>query len=146
LTYWIAALLLVAFGFVTGFSIGPPFLLVGLVLLALGRLRRWPRLFWPPLVGVVALIIGVVVFAPLTCTATEDAGSLSQTVCTSILGPTWSGSGLYNPPPDAFALAFRVGLGAGVVDAIMTFVWLTILRQRPRGAGREDGHQGSSSL
>ena len=146
MSYWIAALLLVAFGFVTGFSIGPPFLLVGLALLVLGPVRRWPRLFWPPLVGVLAFILGVVLFVPLSCTATADAGQISKTVCTSILGPTWSGSGLYNPPPEAFALALRVGLGAGVVAAIVTFVWLTVRRQRPRGAGRDDSHQGSSSL
>ena len=58
--YWIAALLLVAFGFITGFSIGPPFLLVGLAMLVLGPLRRRPRLYWPPLVGVLAFILGVV--------------------------------------------------------------------------------------
>ena len=34
----------------------------------------------------------------------------------------------------------------GVVAAIVTFVWLTVRRQRPRGAGRDDSHQGSSSL
>ena len=105
MSYWIAALLLVAFGFVTGFSIGPPFLVVGLALLVLGPVRRWPRLFWPPLVGVVAFILGVVLFVPLSCTATADVGQISRTVCTGILGPTWSGSGLYNPPPEAFAIA-----------------------------------------
>jgi hypothetical protein len=144
LSYWIAALLLVAFGFVTGFSIGPPFLVVGLALLVLGPVRRWPRLFWPPLVGVLAFSLGVVLFLPLTCTATADVGQMSKTVCTGILGPAWSGSGLYNPPPEAFALAFRAG--AGVVAAIVTFVWLTLGPQRPRGAGREDGHQSSSLL
>lgn len=41
MSYWLVALLLTAFGFVTGFSIGAPFLLVGLAML----------IFWPPLVG-----------------------------------------------------------------------------------------------
>jgi hypothetical protein len=73
MSYWMAALLLVAFGFVTGFSIGPPFFLVGLALLVLGPLRRWPRLFWPPLVGVLAFTLGVVLFIPLSCTATAES-------------------------------------------------------------------------
>jgi hypothetical protein len=70
--YWIAALLLVAFGFITGFSIGPPFLLVGLAMLVLGPLRRWPRLYWPPLVGLLAFIVGVVLVVPMHCTATAE--------------------------------------------------------------------------
>ena len=131
MSYWIAALLLVAFGFVTGFSIGPPFLLVGLAMLVLGPLRRWPRLFWPSLVGVIAFTFGVVLFVPLSCTATAEIGQVSYIACTGILGPIWSGSGLYNPPPEAFALALRVGVGAGVATAIVTLVWLT-LRRRER--------------
>ena len=129
--YWIAALLLVAFGFVTGFSIGPPFLLVGLAMLVLGPLRRWPRLFLPPLVGVLGFILGVFLVVPLSCTATAEVSQVSHTVCSSILGPTWSGSSVYNPPPEAFALAFRAGVGTGVATATVTLVWLT-LRRRER--------------
>ena len=76
--YWIAALLLVAFGFVTGFSIGPPFLLAGLAML--------------------------------------------------VLGLSWSGTGLYNPPPEAFDLGLRVGIAGGIGAAIVTFVSLTLRR------------------
>jgi hypothetical protein len=143
LGYWIAALLLVAFGFVTGFSIGPPFLLVGLALLVLGPLRRWPRLFWPPLAGVLVFILGVVLFIPLSCTAT-GFGQISNTVCTSILGPTWSGSGLYNPPPEAFARAFRAGVGAGAVAAIATLVWLTLRRRQRRVRPDEQSDEGGA--
>jgi len=134
--YWIGALLLIAFGFVTGFSIGPPFLIVGLAMLVLGPLRRWPRLFWPPLIGVVAFWTGYLLVVPLSCTGTSTtaAGGVSHTVCSSILGPTWSGSGLYNPPPEAFALAFRAGLAAAVTAAIATLAWLTLRRHRERPA------------
>jgi hypothetical protein len=107
-------------------------LLVGLALLVLGPLRRWPRLFWPPLAGVLVFILGVVLFIPLSCTATGEVGQISNTVCTSILGSTWSGSGLYNPPPEAFALAFRAGVGAGAVAAIATLVGLTLRRSGVR--------------
>lgn len=101
MSYWIAALLLVAFGFVTGFSIGPPFLVVGLALLILGPVRRWPRLLWPPLVGVVACILGVVLFVPLTCTATADVGQISRTDCTGIR-PGKASSGRRSPAPDSW--------------------------------------------
>lgn len=130
MTYWVTTLLLVVFGFITGFSIGPPFLLLGLAMLVLGPVRRRPRVFWPALIGIVAFIAGVVAVIPLTCTATEAIGETSYTVCTSLVGPTWSGSGLYNPPAEASELALAVGLGAGAVTAIATFAWLTIRRRR----------------
>jgi hypothetical protein len=131
MSYWVAAVVLVVFGFITGFSIGLPFLLLGMAMLVLGSLRRWPRLFWPSLVGFFASLVGVIAVIPITCTAAEAIGETSHTVCTSLLGPTWSGSGLHNPPPEAFQLALAVGLAAGVATAIATFAWLTA-----RGRGR----------
>ena len=128
--YWIAALLLVAFGFIAGFSIGPPFLLVGLAMLVLGPLRRWPRLYWPPLVGVLAFILGTILFVPLSCTASTEVGQDSHTVCTSLLGLSWSGPGIYNPPPEAYDNAFRVGMAAAFGAGIATVVALTLRRQR----------------
>jgi hypothetical protein len=126
--YWIAALLLVAFGFIGALSIGPPFLLVGLAMLVLGPLRRWPGLHWPPLVGVLAFILGVVLVVPMYCTATAEVGQVSHAVCRSILGLSWSGTGLYNPPPEAFDLGLRVGIAGGIGAAILTFVSLTLRR------------------
>ncbi len=131
--YWIAALLLVAFGFITGFSIGPPFLLVGLAMLVLGPLRRWPRLYWPPLVGVLAFILGVGLVVPAFCIATAEVGQVSHTVCRSVLGLSWSGTGLYNLPPEALDLALRIGIASGIGAAIVSFVSLT-LRRHPGSA------------
>jgi len=130
-SYWLVALLLTAFGFVTGFSIGAPFLLVGLAMLILGPLRGWPRLFWPPLVGVIAFVVVAVLVVPLSCVA-SDAGGISHTVCASIAGPTWSGTGLYNPPPEAFDLAFREGLAAALAAAIGVLTWLSLRRRGDR--------------
>lgn len=137
MSYWLAAVLLTAFGFVTGFSIGAPFLLVGLAMLILGPIRRRPRLFWPPLVGVVAFVIGTALMIPLSCSATSEVGGISSTVCTSIFGPTWSGTGLYNPPPEAFALAFRVGTAAAVGAAAATLAWLTFRERANRSKSRQ---------
>ena len=139
MTYWIAALLLTVFGFVGGFSIGGPFLIVGLAMLILGPVRRWPRVFWPALVGLIAFVVTSVLVAPISCTATSETGGVSHTSCWSILGPTWSGSGDYNPPPEAFALAFRDGLAAAVVLAAASFVWLTVLRRQDRRPSRSPG-------
>lgn len=131
MSYWVAAVVLVVFGFITGFSIGPPFLLLGMAMLVLGPLRRWPRLFWPLLVGFFAFMVGAIAVIPMTCTATEAIGGASYTVCTSLVGPTWSGAGVYNPPPEALTLALTVGIATGVATAIATFAWLTA-----RGRGR----------
>ncbi len=95
--YWVLALVLTAFGFVTGFSIGAAFLLIGVTLLALGPFRRWPRLFSPMLAGVITFVVVVVLLVPLTCVATSDRAGASQTVCSSILGPTWSGDRALHP-------------------------------------------------
>jgi hypothetical protein len=132
--YWVLALVLTAFGFVTGFSIGAPFLLIGVTLLALGPFRRWPRLFRPVLARVITFVVVVVLLVPLTCVATSDRAGASQTVCSSILGPTWSGTGLYNPPPEAFTIPAQLGTVAGLAVAAATVVWLTIRRGRERAA------------
>src|SRR6478672_7956041 len=98
MSYWLTALVLTGFGFLAGFSIGPPFFVVGVAMLVLGPFRRWPRFFAPALVGVVAFVVAAVLMVPLSCTATSENGGISTTVCSSILGATWSGTGLYNPP------------------------------------------------
>jgi len=113
--YWITSLGLIAFGFLGALSIGRPFFLVGLAMLVLGPVRRRPTLFWPPLLAVVAYNVGYWAVAPLYCTATEAVGGLSTTVCSSVLGINYSGSGLYNPSPDPANVA-------GLLLAAVTFV------------------------
>jgi hypothetical protein len=95
--YWITSLALMAFGVAGMFSIGRPFFLVGLAMLVLGPLRRRPALYWPPLVAVIAYNVGYWAVVPLSCTATQAVEGASTTVCSSLLGITWSGSGIYNP-------------------------------------------------
>jgi hypothetical protein len=125
--YWAASIGLIAFGVVAMFSIGRPFLLVGLAMLILGPLRRRPVLFWPPLAAVIAYNVGYWAVAPLTCTATEAAGGTSTTTCSSLIGIGYSGSGIYNPSLDP-------ANQAGLVLAVIAFVVVlaTLLWQRRR--------------
>ena len=115
--YWITSLGLIAFGFVGMFSIGRPFFLVGLAMLVLGPVRRRPTPFWPPLLAVVAYNVGYWAVAPLYCTATEVVGGPSTTVCSSVLGINYSGSGTYNPSLDPANVAGL--LLAGVVFVVV---------------------------
>ena len=95
--YWITSIGLIALGLVGTFSIGRPFLLVGLALVVLGPVRRRPVLFWPPLVAVIAYNVGYWAVVPLYCTATEAVGGTSATACSSLIGIRYSGAGIYNP-------------------------------------------------
>jgi hypothetical protein len=126
------ALVLLVFGFLTGFSIGAPFFILGLGLLILHPFRSHRRVYWPVLVGLVAFLAGTALVIPMWCTASGVPGGGSATVCSSIIGMTWSGSGVYNPPPEARNLAIAVGIGAGAVALITTWLVLT-LRQKGRG-------------
>jgi hypothetical protein len=84
-------------------------------------------------VGVLAFILGVVVVVPMYCTASAEVGQVSRTVCSSVVGLSWSGTGLYNPPPEALDLALRIGTAGGIGAAIVTFVSLTLRRHRAPG-------------
>jgi hypothetical protein len=129
MTYWIVAVALIVFGFITGFSIGQPFLLVGLVMLGLGPVRNRPLAFWPPLLGVIAFNVVYWAIAPFSCTAgfgldSSGAGTATSTVCTSLLGLRYGGEGIVNP---SLLPAIAVGLAAGVLVGVLTFV---VLRRR----------------
>ena len=123
MTYWITAAALLLFGFITGFSIGQPFFAVGLAMMVLGPVRHRPRVFWPPMSGVVAFYIGYLAIAPFTCIATAPAGGVSVTVCSSLLGIRYSGTGIYNPSllPGQIAGLVLAGVTATVVAGILSW-------------------------
>lgn len=126
MTYWILSLGLLSFGVIGLASIGRPFAIIGLAMLILGRLRKRPMLFWPPLAAVVAWNVGFLAIAPFSCTATATVGvgttgtDEGMTVCTSLVGISYSGRGIYNPslePANQLALlmsalAFVVALAS----------------------------------
>lgn len=132
MSYWLLALLLVGFGVLTGFSIGLPFLLVGLVMLGLGPFRHRTRLFRPALLGSVVFVVVAFLVAPFSCEASSTIGDGSSTVCRSLIGLAWSSPGLSNPPPEASWLAIASGLAAAVVVAALSYV----LARRVPGSSR----------
>jgi hypothetical protein len=121
MAYWILTIGLIAFGVLGMLSIGRPFLLLGLAMLVLGPFRGRPALFWPPMAAVVAWNVGYMAVAPLYCTATEAVGTAgsgegqSTTVCSSLIGATYSGHGHYEPPTGQ-------ANEAGLLPAAVTFV------------------------
>ena len=117
MAYWILTLCLVTFGFLGALSIGRPFLVVGIALLILAPFRKRPRLFWPPLAAVVAYNAAWWTVVPMQCTTTQAIGEVGRTVCTSILGSTQEGPGVFNPSFEpanqaAFVAACIAGLAA----------------------------------
>ena len=96
--YWGLVLLLVVFGFISGFSIGIPFLLVGVTLAGLSPLRSRPRIFWSGLALVVGFLVGYVLVAPFSCSAsaefnlTTGVETVSPEMCRSLIGIEYTGS------------------------------------------------------
>lgn len=140
MSYWVTSLALVAFGFVAMFSIGRPFFLIGVAMLVLGPFRKRPIFFWPPLAAVVAWNVGFMAIAPSMCTATQTIGAVGQdsasneasTVCTSLIGITYRGSGIYNP-------SLEPANQAAFVAAVATFLLVLVVVIGLRRAGRVGG-------
>ena len=129
MAYWVLSVSVLLAGLITGFSVGTFILPIGIALIVLGPARHRPRLYWPVLLGVVGYEIAFLLYAPLTCTSTATVpGGVAETVCTTILGPEYRGSGTYNP---SLAPARLVGLIAGVGFALLTFALL--IRRVGRG-------------
>lgn len=115
MAYWIASLLLIAFGFLAAFSIGQPFLLIGVAMLLLRPFRGRPLVFWPLLLAVIGWTIGYWAVAPFSCSASQPLGGAASTVCTSLIGLRYEGLGIYNPP-------FMPAIAAGTAVALLTAI------------------------
>jgi hypothetical protein len=101
--YVAVALALIAFGALAVFSIGAPFLLTGVAMLAVLPWRHRADVMWPAVLAPWAFALGYVLVAPLGCSstvgaATGEAPGESFTTCTNVIGIDYSGSGSYAPP------------------------------------------------
>lgn len=114
--YWALVVALVGFGAIGIFGIGLPFLVVGFVLAAIHPLRRQPRLFWPPLLAVIAFFAGWWLLGPVSCHASNAA----PVECQSLIGITYSGDPVWIGPV--------VGLAAGAIVYVGTYAGLRRLR------------------
>jgi hypothetical protein len=122
IVYWSAGVVLVAFGAIAIFSIGAPFLLTGVAMLAVGPRRHDRAVLWPALLGVWGFVIAYVLVAPLSCAGTSVPAAqgtpvVERTSCTNVLGIDYSGAGPYNPP---LLPALLAGLAVGSLVAIAT--------------------------
>jgi peptidoglycan/LPS O-acetylase OafA/YrhL len=124
--YWLLVAVLTIFGALTGFTIGIPFLLLGIVLAVLAPYRHRRRVFWPPVIAVPAFVLGFVLVAPLGCTATGTAPgepAARHTVCSNAIGIDYSGPGSYNP---SLMPALLAGMATALVGAVVARL---VLRQ-----------------
>lgn len=96
------------------------------------------NLLWPPVAALFAYIVGFSLVTPWGCTATSTVGvegsppTDTLTVCSSLLGVTYSGPGIYDPPREP---AIEAGLVlAAVVFVIVLLAVLWMRRERVRDA------------
>ena len=124
--YFALAVVLCAFGYLALFSIGAPFLLTGIAMIAVYPWRRRRTVLWPTLASIWALSATYVLIAPLGCTSTagalpavpgEEAPATSNgvTECANLLGIDYSGGATYQPP---LLPALLVGIAVAIVVAL----------------------------
>lgn len=124
--YWVLVSGLCIFGVIGIFSIGMPFLLLGVTLAVVAPWRTRPAVLWPAVAGVVALVVGYVALAPLSCTAEASELSAERTTCSNALGIDYSGGEDYMP---SLVPAVLAGL---VLSLLVTTAVRMILRKRDR--------------
>ena len=128
--YWVLVLALIGVGFVFIFSIGGLLWFIALVLIVLSPFRSKPQIFRTGLALFLGFGFGFILVSPFACSLSLQSsvlngeGQLSDVVCTSLVGITYSG-------PDPFTPPLTPALLAGtLVAAIATPV--TWLANRPR--------------
>ena len=117
--YLAVAIALFLFGYLGLFSIGFPFLLTGLLMLALVAFRRRVEIMVPAVLWPWVFTLGYVLVAPLGCTTTatpmvaNGVGAVEgATRCTALIF-TYVGEAPYSPPIWP-ALLFGAALATGV--------------------------------
>jgi hypothetical protein len=129
-TYWAIVVALILFGSLGIFSIGAPFLLLGVTLAVLSPWRTRRDVLATGMLVIVAFVVGYVLVAPLSCTATAisrlgEAQSEGTTICRNLLGIKYEGSGAYNP---SLLPALLAGVGLSAIAGITTVL---LQRKRP---------------
>ncbi|HVR79018.1 MAG TPA: hypothetical protein VMS99_11590 [Acidimicrobiia bacterium] len=139
LRYWLTVLVLVAFGFLTIFSLGMYFWFIALALVLLSPFRSRPRIFRSGIALSLGFLIGYVLVAPWGCVQsftsdpTTGEETVSPVVCTSPIGIEYSGPEPFHPSrtPALFA-----GGASAVIAAAVT--WM-VTASRKNGSPARDG-------
>jgi hypothetical protein len=135
--YWLVTGVFIVFGFLAIFSVGLPFLVLGLALAALSDIRDRPATFWPPIAGIALFFATYFLVAPGFCTQTpvpvtsqklpNTQPQLSSITCTRIILPDYSGSAHPALWPSVVAAVV-----VGVIGASATR--FLVLKRRTRSA------------
>lgn len=120
--YMPIAMLFTIFGVVAMFSIGLPFVVLGLAMMALWPLRDRRAVFTSLFVALLAFVAAAILVAPGGCSATATtSGTGGTTTCTNLLGIDYTGAVPYSPP---FWPALVAGATAAVVAGSLVFALL----------------------
>jgi len=100
--YWAIVVALILFGWLAIFSIGAPFLLLGVMLAVLFPWRTRRGTLTTGMAAVLGLVVGYVFVVPLACTSTAvsvvgEVQSKVTTTCSNLLSIRYEGSETYNP-------------------------------------------------
>jgi len=134
--YIAVAIVLVVFGLLALFSIGFPFLLTGLVMLAVTPYRHRPDILVPTLVWPWAFTLGYVLVAPLGCRTLsmvevrDGVGTLGGSTTCHALFFSYAGGASYSPP-----IWPAILLGATFATALTFLVRIAIVRRRALASG-----------
>jgi len=116
--YVAVALGLIAFGILGMLSIGAPFFLTGVAMLAMLPWRHRRGVLLAATITPWAFVMGYVLVAPLGCTGTALPGlGETTTTCTNVLGIDYSGGPGYRAP-------LMPGVAAGLGLATITLLVL----------------------
>jgi hypothetical protein len=135
--YLAVAIATAFFGYLALFSIGFPFLLTGLLMLALTPLRRRIEIMVPALLWPWVFTLGYVLVAPLGCTRfatptiVDGVGNLEGTTRCNALFFIYAGDGSYSPP-----IWPAVLVGAAFATGIVVLVRRTMTRRKMLAATR----------
>lgn len=136
--YWAAGLGLIVFGTLGLMTIGLPFLMIGLAMLLLGRMRHRTLAYWPIMLGLIASNIAFWLTIPFYCSASSTVGGgSSAATCSSLIGIPWpdDATGM-NVTPAAFGISFGLAIVVGIVAAVLVLSWLWMDRERRSGSAR----------
>ena len=137
--YWILSFGLIVFGILGLMAIGLPFLMIGMAMLLLSRVRHRAMVFWPIILGLIAANLAFWLTIPFYCSASSSPDGGFSATCSSLIGISWpdNGASIYDTPT-ALGIPLSFALIAGFVTAAVVLSWLWMSRERRAGSARSE--------